>query len=108
MSADETRFAPATDLLYVVSRDEAAKLCGVCVDTFDKHVRPNLRTKKIGRRVLVEAASLQEWLAARKITEAAPTPAVETRSRASTAMSARGMEIAARLEKRWLANRAKQ
>jgi hypothetical protein len=33
----------------LISREEAAALCGVSVDSFDRHVRSNVLTKRIGR-----------------------------------------------------------
>jgi excisionase family DNA binding protein len=45
-----------------VSRDEAAQQFGVSLDTFERHVQPHLRTVKVGRRVLVPCAELQNFL----------------------------------------------
>jgi hypothetical protein len=85
----------------LLSREEAARLCGVCVDTFDKHVRPKLLTKRVGRRVLVEEGSLRQWLGARtaqNAPDAAPVEAVITRRGFASSPLAR--DIAARLEAR--------
>jgi excisionase family DNA binding protein len=45
-----------------LSRDEAAQQIGVSLDTFERHVQPHLRTVKVGRRVLVPCAELQNFL----------------------------------------------
>jgi Meiotically up-regulated gene 113 len=45
----------------LISREEAAALCGVSVDSFDRRVREHVLTKQIGRRVLVVAESLEAW-----------------------------------------------
>jgi hypothetical protein len=50
----------------LISREEAARFCGVSLNTFDRHVRPHVLTKMIGRRVLVEEGSVREWAGQRK------------------------------------------
>jgi predicted protein tyrosine phosphatase len=47
----------------VVSREEAADHLGVSLQTFKRHVQPQLHTVKIGRRILVPVASLEAFLA---------------------------------------------
>jgi hypothetical protein len=44
-----------------LTRDQAAKFCGVHVDTFDAHVRPNLEMLREGRKLFVSKASLEAW-----------------------------------------------
>jgi len=40
---------------------EAAKALGVSDETFDRHVRPELRTIKVGKYSYVSVAELQKW-----------------------------------------------
>ncbi len=56
--------APAAPVL--ISRLEAARRCGVCLETFDKHVRSHLVTRKIGRTLLVDEGSLRAWFGAQE------------------------------------------
>ena len=42
--------------------DEAAAALGVSRDFFDDHVRPDVRTVRRGRRVLVSTVELERWL----------------------------------------------
>lgn len=42
--------------------DEAAASLGVSRDYFDEHVRPELRTVRRGRRILVSIRELERWL----------------------------------------------
>ena len=59
MSATAERLAA-----LVISREEAAQVLGVSLDSFERHVQPNLRTVKVGRRVLVPVAALERILGA--------------------------------------------
>lgn len=45
-----------------LSPDEAADALGVSRDTFDRHVAPDLRVARLGRRRLVPVAELSRWL----------------------------------------------
>ena len=47
-----------------VSREEAAALLSVSVDTFERHVLPDLRVVQVGRRQLVPIRELEAWLTA--------------------------------------------
>ena len=47
-----------------VSREQAAALLSVSVDTFDRRVLPDLRVVNKGRRVLVPVRELEVWLEA--------------------------------------------
>ena len=46
----------------MISRHEAAKLCGVSINTFDRHIRAKVLTKQIGRRVVVDEESVRKWV----------------------------------------------
>lgn len=50
-------------LRLALSRDEAAAAIGVSRDHFDRHVLPHIRTKAIGRRVVVPVRELEQYLA---------------------------------------------
>jgi excisionase family DNA binding protein len=45
-----------------ISREEAAQRLGVSLDSFERHVQPQLRMVRIGRRILVPIASLEALL----------------------------------------------
>jgi hypothetical protein len=45
-----------------LSREEAAASIGVSPDYLDKHVVPNLRIVRRGRRKLIPVAELSRWL----------------------------------------------
>ena len=51
---------PRTRLAYTL--DEAAGQLGVSRDHFDRFIRPELRTVRRGRRVIVAHKELQRWL----------------------------------------------
>ena len=46
----------------VLSRQETADHLGISLQTFKRHVQPNLRTLKIGDRVLIPVTALAEWI----------------------------------------------
>jgi excisionase family DNA binding protein len=52
----------------VINREEAAEYLGVSLQTFKRHVQPQLHTVKVGSRVLVPLASLEAFLAEDKAT----------------------------------------
>jgi excisionase family DNA binding protein len=67
--------AMAASSRLALSPDEAAAALGVSRDFFDKHVLPELRVVRRGRKVLVSIAELERWLAknaARTIEAGAP------------------------------------
>jgi hypothetical protein len=45
-----------------VSREQAASLIGVSVDTFERRVLPALRVVQVGRRQLVPVRELERWV----------------------------------------------
>jgi hypothetical protein len=45
-----------------ISREEAAEMLGISLDSFERHVQPDLRTVRVGRRVLVPVVSLEAFL----------------------------------------------
>lgn len=53
-----------------VSREDAADRLGVSLQTFKRHVQPQLRTIRAGRRVLVPLSSLQSFVAGTEATAA--------------------------------------
>ena len=46
-----------------VGPDEAAACLGVSRDLFDKHILPELRHVRRGRRILITIGELEAWLA---------------------------------------------
>jgi hypothetical protein len=44
-----------------VSREEAAASLGLSLDSFERHVQPELRMIRRGRLVLVPVAELERW-----------------------------------------------
>lgn len=46
-----------------LSPEEAAEALGCSRDFFDKHVLPELRVVRRGRKVLIPVAELERWLA---------------------------------------------
>jgi excisionase family DNA binding protein len=53
----------AASARLALSPEEAAAALGVSRDFFDKHVLPELRVVRRGRKVLVPIAELERWLA---------------------------------------------
>lgn len=47
--------------LITVNRDEAAAALGVSVDSFDRHIRPQLPVIRLGRMVLFAVGELEQW-----------------------------------------------
>ena len=45
----------------VVTRQEAAEMLGMSVDTFDDYVRPRLPMIRTGRRLYVRVRDLEAW-----------------------------------------------
>lgn len=46
----------------LVSKELAAKLLSISVDTFERSVMPDIRVVRIGRRVLFAVADLGSWV----------------------------------------------
>jgi len=46
----------------LIDRLEAVRLSGVCANSFDKHVRPSLSERRIGRRVMFVRREVIRWL----------------------------------------------
>jgi hypothetical protein len=44
-----------------LSRDEAAAALGMSLDSFERHVQPDLRMLRLGRMRLVPVAELERW-----------------------------------------------
>ena len=49
------------------TRQEAADYIGVCLSTFKKTIQKELRTIKIGRRVLFDVNDLDAYLESKKV-----------------------------------------
>jgi hypothetical protein len=45
-----------------LSREEAAAKLGVSIDTFERYVLPELRVVPAGRRQLIPAGELEQWV----------------------------------------------
>ena len=48
-----------------VSRDQAAALLSISVDTFERRVLPELRVAQVGRRQLIPIRELETWLSSK-------------------------------------------
>jgi len=48
-----------------VSREQAAALLQISVDTFERRVLPDLRVVQVGRRQLVPVRELEDWVTAK-------------------------------------------
>jgi excisionase family DNA binding protein len=53
------RIAPPT---LALSPEAAAESLGVSRDHFDKHILPELRVTRPGRRILIPVVELERWL----------------------------------------------
>ncbi len=53
------RLTPVEPVL--VTREEAARLLAMSLDHFERHVQPDLRLVRPGRKVLVPVRELHEW-----------------------------------------------
>jgi hypothetical protein len=85
----------------LISREEAAEICGVSVDTFDRHVRAHVVTRRIGRRVLVDEQSVRSWAGRQRIGEpSAETEAPDSPTPGRSALSPGAQEILFRMERR--------
>lgn len=97
--------------MTTLSREDAAKMCGVGIALFDKEVRPHLQEIKIGRRVVFLPRDVQTWLERDKAGESDDAPKVASGTCASLATvtyvnDPRVQEIAKRLaEKRHASTR---
>lgn len=58
----EPRTVDVPPVALAVSREEAAALLSISVDTFERHVLPDLRVVQVGRRQLVTIRELESWL----------------------------------------------
>jgi hypothetical protein len=45
-----------------ISREEAADRLGVSLDSFERHIQPQLHTVRAGRRILVPVRALEAFL----------------------------------------------
>lgn len=55
--------APDVSGRVLVSREEAAQMIGVSLDTFDRHVRTQVGARMIGDRPMFSVERLQAWAA---------------------------------------------
>jgi hypothetical protein len=53
---------PRGALRLVLTRSEAALSLGMSVDSFERHVQPDLRLIRRGRLVLVPVRELERWI----------------------------------------------
>jgi hypothetical protein len=88
----------------LISRPDAVRLSGVCGNTFDRHVRPHLGVRRIGRAVFFVRKELIQWLenggtdsASKQIRETGSSSA-DSRTTAKTSRSRRGREIERKLK----------
>jgi excisionase family DNA binding protein len=69
----------------LLTREEAAKRCRVSLGTFDEHIRPALRVKRVGARVLIPESEVARWIASGESeqteTPIAPVGSFETGTR---------------------------
>jgi len=70
--ADESPPLPAAPqsvelpaVALAVSREQAAALLSISVDTFERRVLPHLRVAQVGRRQLVPVREREAWLSSR-------------------------------------------
>jgi len=52
-------------IALTVSREQAAALLSISVDTFERRVLPELRVVQVGRRQLVPVRELESWVSSR-------------------------------------------
>jgi excisionase family DNA binding protein len=45
-----------------ISREEAADLLGVSLNSFERHVQPHVRTVRVGRRILIPISAVEAFL----------------------------------------------
>jgi excisionase family DNA binding protein len=45
-----------------ISREEAAERLGVSLDSFERHVQPQIRTVRVGRRILIPVAAVEAFV----------------------------------------------
>ncbi len=55
-------FQGRDDEPILVERLEAVQLSGCCANSFDKHIRPRLSERRIGRKVMFVRGELIQWL----------------------------------------------
>jgi hypothetical protein len=100
----ETMFDALGDERILIDRLEAVRLSGVCANSFDKHVRPLLRERRIGRRVMFVRREVIRWLesgatgSGSSKTNARGSKSAGSGSRAETTSSRRAREILRKLE----------
>jgi hypothetical protein len=51
----------------LLTREEAADMCRVSLGTFDARVRPHLRVKRVGVRVLIPESEIERWIEAEEV-----------------------------------------
>lgn len=71
-----------------LQRKEAAEALGVSGDTFDRHIRPELRCVYVGDLRLWPVAELERWL---DRTAADPVPSIGSKKRRGAGATAPGM-----------------
>jgi hypothetical protein len=60
-AADARSTTPTAIPRVTLTKREAAQAVGVSLDHFERHVLPDLRVIRCGRRVLVRPAELRRW-----------------------------------------------
>jgi excisionase family DNA binding protein len=48
----------------LLTREEAAERCRISLGTFDSRVRPHLRVRRVGARVLIPESEIERWIEA--------------------------------------------
>jgi excisionase family DNA binding protein len=51
-----------TPKVYTLTRQEAAQSMGISLSTFQRHIQPDLRLVRRGRRVLIPDSELARWV----------------------------------------------
>jgi hypothetical protein len=100
----ERMFEEVSGESILIDRLEAVRLSGVCANSFDKHVRPLLNERRIGRRVMFVRREVIRWLesgatgsGSSKTSVPGSTSAVSG-TRGKTIRSRRAREILRKLE----------
>jgi hypothetical protein len=90
---------------FVVDKEDAAKLCGVSVRTFERHVQRHLEAIPIGGRYFYAPEDIKRWLDAQKAgtctsTNGRGSGSSGSRMRGALTSSPRAREIERRLLER--------
>ena len=100
----ERMFEELNDEPILIDRLEAVRLSGVCANSFDRHVRPLLNERRIGRRVMFVRREVIRWLengatgSDSSRMNAPGSKSAGSGSRAKTTSSRRAREILRKLE----------